>query len=47
MLGGGMRREERLLSRMRVCVDRDGVFEDLSEGFFVRYDRSRIGAYVM
>jgi hypothetical protein len=36
MLGGGLRREERLLSRTRVCADRIGAFDDMSEGFFFR-----------
>jgi hypothetical protein len=34
MLGGELRREERLLSRTRVCVDQIGAFDDMSEGFF-------------
>jgi hypothetical protein len=34
MLGRELRREERLLSRTRVCVDRAGVFDELSEGGF-------------
>jgi hypothetical protein len=32
MLGGGLRREERLFSRTRLYVDRVGAFDDLSEG---------------
>jgi hypothetical protein len=31
-VGGGLRRLERVLSRTRVCVDRAGAFDDLSEG---------------
>jgi hypothetical protein len=34
MLGGGLRREERLLTRTRVCMDRVGAIDDLSEVFF-------------
>jgi hypothetical protein len=34
MLGGELRREEQLISRTRVGVDRVGAFDDLSEGFF-------------
>jgi hypothetical protein len=34
MLGGELRREEKLLSRTRVCVDRIGALDDLSEGCF-------------
>jgi hypothetical protein len=34
MLRGGPRREERLLSRTRVCVDRVGVSDDMSEVLF-------------
>jgi hypothetical protein len=33
-LGGEVRREERLSSRTRVCADRAGAYDDLSEGFF-------------
>jgi hypothetical protein len=41
MLDGDMRREERLLSRTKVCMDRDGAFDDLSEGVFrVPFPRS-------
>jgi hypothetical protein len=29
-----MRREERLLSSTRVCVDRVGTFDDLNDVFF-------------
>jgi hypothetical protein len=31
MLGGGLERVERLLSRAKVCVDRVGAFDDLSD----------------
>jgi hypothetical protein len=34
MLVGGLGREKRVLSRTRVCVDRIGAFEYLSEGEF-------------
>jgi hypothetical protein len=34
MLGRQVRQEERLLSRTRVCVDRVGAFDKLSEGVF-------------
>jgi hypothetical protein len=34
MLRGEMRLEERLLSGMRVCVDRVGAYDDMSEGIF-------------
>jgi hypothetical protein len=34
MLGGNLRREERLMSRTSVCVDRVGTFDDLGEVFF-------------
>jgi hypothetical protein len=34
MLGGELRREERLLSRTRECVDRVGAYDDISEGVF-------------
>jgi hypothetical protein len=34
LIGEGLRREERLLSRTRVCVDRVGDVDDLSEGYF-------------
>jgi hypothetical protein len=34
MLGGGLRREERQLSRARVCVDLVGAFDDMSKGVF-------------
>jgi hypothetical protein len=49
MLGGGLLREERLLSRTRLCVDRVEAFDDLSERVFshlsqLRYDKSRKGA---
>jgi hypothetical protein len=33
-LGGELRREEQLLSRTRMCTDRDGTADDMSEGFF-------------
>jgi hypothetical protein len=35
-LGGGLRHEERLLSRMRICVDRVVAFDDLCEVFVRR-----------
>jgi hypothetical protein len=35
-LGRDIRREERLLSRTRVCVDRIGAFDDVTEGGFRR-----------
>jgi hypothetical protein len=34
MLGGNLRREERVLYRTRVCVDQVGAYDDLSEGSF-------------
>jgi hypothetical protein len=34
MLGGELRREERFLSRTRVCVDRLGAFDDMGKGVF-------------
>jgi hypothetical protein len=34
MLGGEMRREERLLSGTIVCVDRVGAYDDMSKGIF-------------
>jgi hypothetical protein len=34
VLGDELRREERLLSRTRECVDRVGAYDDLSEGVF-------------
>jgi hypothetical protein len=34
LLGGHIRREERLLTRARVRVDRVGAVDYLSEGFF-------------
>jgi hypothetical protein len=34
ILDAELRREERLLSRKRVSVDRVGAFDDISEGFF-------------
>jgi hypothetical protein len=34
MLGGEMRRDERLSSRSRMCVDLVGAFDDMSEEFF-------------
>jgi hypothetical protein len=33
-LGGEVRREEQLLSRAGMSMDRDGTYEDLSEGGF-------------
>jgi hypothetical protein len=45
-LGGELRQEELLLTRTRVCVDRVGAYDDLSEGFSLafpsrlRYDQS-------
>jgi hypothetical protein len=33
-LGGELRREERILSRTRVCMDRVGAYDDLSDGVF-------------
>jgi hypothetical protein len=52
-LGGELRREERRLSLMRVCIDRVGTVDDLSEGVFaclppqLLHDRSRTRAKVM
>jgi hypothetical protein len=34
MLGGGRRREEHLLSWTRVCVDRVGAYDGVSDRFF-------------
>jgi hypothetical protein len=34
MLGGELRREKRLLSRTRDCVDRVRAYNDLSKGAF-------------
>jgi hypothetical protein len=34
MLGGKLRRKKRRLSRTRLCVDRDGIVDDQSEGGF-------------
>jgi hypothetical protein len=34
MLGGELRRKERLLSRTRECVDRVGAYDDMSEEGF-------------
>jgi hypothetical protein len=33
-LGGELRREEQLISRTGMCMDRVGTVDDLSEGFF-------------
>jgi hypothetical protein len=33
MVGDELRREERLSARTKVCVDRFGAYNDLSEGF--------------
>jgi hypothetical protein len=33
-LGGELRREEKLLNRTGMCTDRDGTFDDRSEGGF-------------
>jgi hypothetical protein len=34
MLGGELRWEEQRLPRARMCVDRAGTVDDMSEGFF-------------
>jgi hypothetical protein len=53
MLGAEVRRAAQQLSRTRVCVDRDGTVDDMSEGGFarlppeLRYHRSRVGVEVM
>jgi hypothetical protein len=33
-LGGELRREEQLLTRTGMCMDRDGIVDDVSEGVF-------------
>jgi hypothetical protein len=53
IIGGKLRWYQQRVSRMRVCVDRDGTVDDLGEGVFaclpphLRHGQSRTLAYVI